>query len=179
MLPLILLVLAGCASSSKPVASTQASAESKKIDESFDPLSLNDEDIVFPLPEQLNKVEKPSNLPPEEMTPAESLQVENKLMEGFRLQLLSTKDLESATRSKAMAQEQFSDLQLKFYLEFDSPYYKVRTGDFKTRKEAEAVRGMVRSRGYPQAWIVKTKVWSNPEFPAAEDSSQLGTPEIN
>lgn len=179
VIPLIFLVLAGCASSSKPVSSTAASSQSKKMDESFDPLSLDDEDIIFPQPKQLNKAEQPSYLPPEEMTPAESLQVENKLMEGFRLQLLSTKDLESATRSKAMAQEQFSDLQLKFYLEFDSPYYKVRTGDFKTRQEAETVRGVVRSRGYPQAWIVKTKIWSNPEFPAAEDSSQLGTPEIN
>ena len=176
---LVLLVLAGCASSPKPVTTAVTTGDSRKIDESFDPLSLKDEDIVFPQPRQLDKIEQSSYLPADEIVPAESLQVENKLVEGFRLQLLSTKDLESATRSKAMAQEQFSDLQLKFYLEFDSPYYKVRTGDFKTRQEAETVRGVVRSRGYPQAWIVKTKIWSNPEFPAAEDPSQLGTPEIN
>jgi hypothetical protein len=176
---LVLLVLFGCASSPKPVTSDATSSDSRKIDETFDPLSLKDEDIVFPQPKQLDKTEQPSYLPAEKTVPAESLQVENKQLEGFRLQLLSTKDLESATRSKAMAQEQFSDLQLKFYLEFDSPYYKVRTGDFKTRQEAESMRGIVRSRGYPQAWIVKTKIWSNPEFPAVEDSSQLSTPEIN
>jgi hypothetical protein len=175
----IILVLAGCASSSRKATTTAASGELEKIDESFDPLSLNDEDIVFPQPKQIKSIEQPSDLPPEENIPAESLLQENKLIEWFRLQLLSTKDLASATRAKAMAQEQFSDLQLKFYLEFDSPYYKVRAGDFKTREEANALRGTVRSRGYPQAWIVKTKVWSNPEFPASESDDQLDSPDIN
>jgi hypothetical protein len=176
---IILLVLAGCASSSIQTTTTAASSASEKMDESFDPLSLDDEDIVFPQPTQKRSIEQPSDLPPGENIPAESLSPENKLIEGFRLQLLSTKDLASATRSKAMAQEQFSDLPLKFYLEFDSPYYKVRAGDFKTREEADALRGTVRSRGYPQAWIVKTKVWSNPEFPASEDNDQLDSPDIN
>jgi len=175
----MLLVLAGCASSSKQTTPGAGSSGLEKIDESFDPLSLNDEDIIFPQSKQKKNIEQPPDIPPEANIPLETLSQENKLIEGFRLQLLSTKDLGSATRSKAMAQEQFSDLQLKFYLEFDSPYFKVRAGDFKTREEAEALRGTVRSRGYPQAWIVKTKVWSNPESSATEGNNQLDSPDRN
>jgi len=63
-------------------------------------------------------------------------------------------------------------------LEFDSPYYKVRLGDFHIREEAEEIREIVRSRGYPKAWIVKSKIWSNPEFPALEDSTEVDSPEL-
>jgi len=93
--------------------------------------------------------------------------------------LLSTKDLENATRAKAIAMEQFTDVKVKFYLEFDSPNYKVRLGDFRTREEAEEIREIVRSMGYPKAWIVKSKIWSNPEFPSIEDSTVVNSPEFD
>lgn len=174
-----MVLILGCASSKPEKAVSSEPKSVLKFDESFDPFSLKDEDIVFPAPKQTKSYSEPSYLPAEENIPIENQLLENKLIEGFRIQLLSTKDLESANRSKAMAQERFSHLPLKFYLEFDSPYYKVRAGDFKTREEAESMRGIIRSRGYPQAWIVKTKVWSNPDFPAQTDSSAVGSPEIN
>ncbi len=174
-----IVMILGCASSKPEKAVSSEPQSVLKFDESFDPFSLKDEDIVFPVPKQTKSLSEPSYLPAEENIPIESQLLENKLIEGFRIQLLSTKDLENATRSKAMAQERLSNLPLKFYLEFDSPYYKVRAGDFKTREEAESMRGIIRSRGYPQAWIVKTKVWSNPDFPAQSDSSAVGNPEIN
>ena len=84
----------------------------------------------------------------------------------------------TTTRAKTIAAEQFSDIQVKFYLDFDSPYYKVRVGDFRSREEADNVREMVRSKGYPKAWIVKTKVWSNPIFTIETDSVQTEMPDI-
>lgn len=179
MVILWMVLMLGCASSTPEKAVSPESQSILKLDESFDPFSLKDEDIVFPVPKQTKSRSEPSYLPVEENIPIENQFLENKLIEGFRIQLLSTKDLESATRSKAMVQERLSNLPLKFYLEFDSPYYKVRAGDFKTREEAESMRGIIRSRGYPQAWIVKTKVWSNPDFPAPSDSSAVSHPEIN
>ena len=123
--------------------------------------------------------ETPVYLPFEEPVDIETAIEENVQLDGFRIQLLSTKDLENATRAKAIAVEQFNDVKVKFYLEFDSPNYKVRLGDFRTREEAEEIREIVRSMGYPKAWIVKSKIWSNPEFPSIEDSTVVDSPELD
>jgi len=169
----------GCASSKKEKVTPGVPETSGRLDESFDPLSLEEEDdLAFKTTQPQAVRETPVYLPLEEPGNQENIPVVNREMEGFRIQLLSTKDLESATRAKAIAMEQFEDVRVKFYLEFDSPYYKVRLGDFQSREEAEDVREIVRSRGYPKAWIVKSKVWSNPEFPILEDSTVVDSPEM-
>jgi hypothetical protein len=173
-----LLMIINCASSKKESTLPGAGSASEELDESFDPLSLDDEDIVFKEPPPVPVDETPLYLPVEDSVNFETAVAENKQIDGFRIQLLSTKDLENATRAKAIAMEQFIDVRVKFYLEFDSPYYKVRLGDFHNREEAEEIREVVRSRGYPKAWIVKSKIWSNPEFPVLEDSTEVDTPEL-
>ena len=127
----------------------------------FNLIPNEDDDITFKSPETKIINETPLYLPFEDTVDLEVAIEENKQIDGFRIQLLSTKDLENATRAKAIAMEQFTDIRVKFYLEFDSPYYKVRLGDFRTREETEEVREIVRSMGYPKAWIVKSKIWSN------------------
>lgn len=174
IIPLLMLVLwLGCAGTQKKKSEPAPPAQKATMDESFDPLSLNDEDISFPrepLPAPRRQLPKQSagstTQPPV---------IENKKIDGFRVQIFSTKDLERATRARAIAEEQFRDLGLHCYLEFDSPYYKVRIGDFKTREEAEKYRAEIRSRGYPRAWIVKTQIFSNPEFEVPADSAAVGT----
>jgi len=167
---LFLVFVLGCAGSRQRIPSPPPSKETSKMDESFDPLTLNDEDITFPETEETSPTESSFESPVEQ----ENLPVEeNKQVDGFRIQLFSTKDIENATRAKNIAAEQFSDLNEQIYLEFDSPYYKVRLGDFKTREESERVRDIVRSRGYPKAWIVKTKVWSHPQNQSPTDSQDI------
>lgn len=173
----VILFLAGCASTSKKEKPTPAGGGATSMDESFDPVILNDDDITFKSVRKETSIEEPQYLPREESPQIDTVSSTNHLVDGYRIQLLSTKDLESASRAKAIAMEQFSDIQVKFYLEFDSPYYKVRLGDFKTREEAESVREVVRSRGYPKAWIIKTRVWSSPEFPVQKDSLSVDTPD--
>ncbi len=174
---LVILFLASCASTKKKESAEPAGGGAAKMDESFDPLSLNDDDLTFESAQRKMEKEAPVYLPREEAPQMDTVASNNHLVDGYRIQLLSTKDLESASRAKAIAMEQFSDIHVKFYLEFDSPYYKVRLGDFKTREEAEHIRGVVRSRGYPNAWIIKTKVWSFPEFPTQKDSLSVDTPD--
>ena len=178
-LVVIIAVVGGCASSKKEQASSPDIDSRSRLDETFDPMSLNDDDLKFKEPEIKVNEESPQYLPILELEEDTLRTPLNELIEGFRVQLLSTKDLENATRAKAIATEQFSDVQVKFYLEFDSPYYKVRLGDFKTRAAAEYTRELVRSRGYPKAWIVKSKIWSNPEFPVEEDSTLIDSPEFD
>lgn len=163
----LLLLAVGCAGSSRKTKAAEPPVSAGRMDESFDPLTLNDEELV---------IEGGKTVPTTPVRPAEKPKTEpenlpqNKLVDGFRIQIISTKSLENATRAKQIASEQFSDLNLRFYLDFDSPYYKVRIGDFQTRKEAQKVRDIVRLRGYPKAWTVPARVWSHPELTAPADS---------
>ena len=171
----LLIFLFGCAGTKKQTGEQPPTGEKIKLDESFDPLLLDDEDIKFETKSKPAETVAQVNLLPEQKatTPI------NELVDGFRIQLISTKDLESATKAKLIAEEQFSDLQINFYLEFDSPYYKVRVGDFKSRDDAESIREVIRSRGYPKAWIVKTKVWTHPEINLMSDSTEVEIPKID
>jgi hypothetical protein len=164
---LLVIFMFNCSSSKKTIRDETPDKETPKFDESFDPLKLNDEKIEFK-----EEPEKPTDQ--QTVFPIEDnqqlLEDENKLTDGFRVQLYATKDIESATIAKKEAQFVFVDDSLSIYIEFDSPYYKLRIGDFKERDKAEAFREIAREKGYPSSWIVKTKVWSNPTIPIIEQN---------
>lgn len=54
---------------------------------------------------------------------------------GFRLMIISTSNREEAIAAKTTVYTYFPEL--KAYLWHQSPYYKVKAGNFKDRKEAE------------------------------------------
>ncbi len=168
----VCVVMLSCATTRKSVEPDTRSAPSTPgpaYDESFDPLTLQDEDLSFE--EAASPVEREQ---PETGTPggeAAARPKVNRLINGFRVQLLATKDIETATLAKKEAEFTFAGDSVGIYIEFDSPYYKLRIGDCRTREAAEQLRDLARSKGYPQAWIVRTRVWSNPNLPktAAEN----------
>ena len=43
------------------------------------------------------------------------------------------------------------------FIDFESPYFKVRVGNFQTRNNAEKLLEEVREKGYETAFIVQTK----------------------
>ena len=59
-----------------------------------------------------------------------------KTAKGFRLMIISTNNRDEAISAKAKVYTYFPEL--KAYLWHQSPYYKVKAGNFKDRKEAEA-----------------------------------------
>jgi len=59
-------------------------------------------------------------------------------MPGFRVQVISTMDRGKATAAKAKLMELFP--QYKTYLSYQSPYFRVRVGDFRTREDAEQLQ---------------------------------------
>lgn len=165
LVPGLFLFLLGCSSSSK-VTAPERETESNvpQYDESFDPLMLQDEDIEFPKNsaevanvETLPLPETPAAPPPEAQA--------NREVDGFRVQLFASKDIERTTLEKSEAEFVFAREGVAVYIEFDSPMYKVRIGDCRSREEAEQLREIARRNGYPSAWIVKTKVNTNPLLP--------------
>lgn len=66
---------------------------------------------------------------------------------GYRVQVFDDNNVRTA---KAHAQERKQMIQSRFpefqaYVTFNSPYWRVKVGDFRTRSEAEAAMGAIRS----------------------------------
>lgn len=169
-----IFIFAGC-SSSRTVSTPErvVEPESNGIDESFDPVMLQDEDIEFPVSK--TPLQPGEKLPLNEGSDTQlPVAAENKLIEGFRVQLFATQDIEKATLEKKEAEFSFAEDRIPVYIEFDSPMYKVRIGNCTTRDEAEQLRELARRKGYSTSWIVKTKVNSIPNLPQNEGEDSGG-----
>jgi hypothetical protein len=79
-----------------------------------------------------------------------------KTVDGFRIQLMASTSVEKLRMKKKAIEK---ELKLKIYIEHDEPYYKVYAGDFTQRNRADKALVKVKESGYPDAWIVKTKVF--------------------
>jgi hypothetical protein len=122
--------------------------------EDFDPLSLDDDDIVVtpdqkPTPEAEDEKPQPAIQKPiqEKSTP--------EIVQGFRVQLLATGDESQAREAQKSAIFRFEE---GVYLAFEPPLYKLRIGDCRTRKEAEELRQKAIRNGFDDAWIVPSKI---------------------
>ena len=62
----------------------------------------------------------------------------NGLFKGYRLQVLNTRSRDDAFKIKATLLENFPDE--KVYVLYQSPYFKVRVGNFVNREDAESFK---------------------------------------
>lgn len=149
-------LLAACAAQKEIVIEKQpaGSPGDQRYDESFDPLSLEDDDIVISradAPVVERKEETDNTLPQIERLPAREA-------EGFRVQIFATRSIEAATVAQQKALDQFMDLNYKVYLIYEAPLYRIRIGDALTRREADQIRDVAQQRGYDEAFVVRSKV---------------------
>lgn len=79
---------------------------------------------------------------------------------GFRVQILTTQTLDKAIRVKAEADSLLPNYNV--YIVYDSPYYKVRIGNFRARYEANQAVTYIAGHGFPSAWLVPDNVFRNP-----------------
>jgi hypothetical protein len=77
------------------------------------------------------------------------------VIEGFRIQLFATGDRFNAEKFQIELGKIYDK---KIYVIFEAPNYKVRIGNFIDRKSAEKVRSEFSKKGYPSAWIIRTKI---------------------
>jgi hypothetical protein len=75
--------------------------------------------------------------------------------DGYRIQIMYTDIRTDAYKNKGQMYKDFPDL--KSYVEYEEPYYKLRVGDFKTRLEATYFLQQVTTL-YAGAFIVKDKI---------------------
>ena len=85
----------------------------------------------------------------------------NGLWHGYRLQMLSTQSREKAFELKGKLLQRFPDQ--KAYTIYQSPYFKVRFGNFIDRDEAERYKKIL-SGIYPQAiYVVNDNIEYTPK----------------
>lgn len=94
----------------------------------------------------------------------------NGLYRGYRLQVINTRSREQAFQVKSELLRRFPDE--KTYLLYQSPYFKVRIGNFLERSAAEEFKRMV-AKQYPQGvYVIDDAI----EYkPTEQDEADLST----
>jgi hypothetical protein len=123
--------------------------------EDFDPLTLNEEDVKVQARAGANagQAETRSIVTPKtERTQSSG----GETAQGFRVQLMATTDRNQALEIKKNAMLKLRD---KIHLVYDPPHYKIRVGDCQTREQAKTIQEEAQANGFPDAWIVPSKIY--------------------
>ena len=89
--------------------------------------------------------------------PGNAAAPEGELVQGFRVQIYSTTDIDAAKAKKLEAESYFPSEW--FYLQYDPPTYKIRGGNFLQRYEAERFVRLAAEKGFGDSWAVPEKVF--------------------
>ena len=116
------------------------------FDENFDPSNLVEPNL------KLHLIVKPNDENPEFLNNP----IVDSIIDGFRIQVASTNDLDFANSLSNNIKDKFN---YETYIIFDSPNYKLRVGDFISRKNAETIRVNLIKNGFDKSWIIRTKVY--------------------
>lgn len=148
-------IMLACAPAPTPMPEKPVYDDKARVpqDESFDPLTLDEDDIIILPPSQL----KP--LPGEAISTniGSDSEAANIIVEapGYRVQLFST---ELEFEARLIEEEALVKFAESVYLIFDSPVYKIRVGDCASRAEANKLRQRAVDLGFQDAWVVQSKV---------------------
>ncbi len=82
-------------------------------------------------------------------------------MRGYRLMIINTNKRNEAIDAKTKIYTYFPEL--KAYLSYQSPYFKLRAGNFKTRDEAEKYRKMMTTMFPKGVFILNDIIEIKPE----------------
>ncbi|MEE9168667.1 MAG: SPOR domain-containing protein [bacterium] len=158
MILLFWLHLSSCAGTKETALQEEKPEEPAPsgIIEDIDPMSL--EEIDFTVESNLN-VEAESSEAYRYLTADRDDSTgatEEKLQKqpGYRVQIASVAIQEDADEIQLEAILEFEESEV--YLIFETPYYKIRVGDFVIRRDAEALQEKAVELGYGDAWIVRT-----------------------
>ena len=77
------------------------------------------------------------------------------IIEGFRVQILATKEL---AKAEQLQKDLSNILNQNIYIVFEAPNYKVRVGNFIDRNRAEVFRKNILNKGYTSSWIIRTRI---------------------
>lgn len=79
-------------------------------------------------------------------------------VKGFRLQIAALSDFNRTKEIEKRLSEELAQSEHAVHVDFYSPNYRIRVGDFKTRDEAKKIIPMLKNLGYRDCFIVPDKV---------------------
>ncbi|MFQ6113005.1 MAG: SPOR domain-containing protein [bacterium] len=148
ILPMLLLSCAAPEKVQRPPAESRTTRSFQNMNEDFDPITLDDDDIMIE-----NK--ETSSITFEDKWITETETREDSLATGFRVQLIQTTDPDEAKNVQRDAILRFDE---EVYRIFDPPFYKVRVGDFVNWYDAEKFQKLAIKKGFREAWVIRTKI---------------------
>lgn len=80
---------------------------------------------------------------------------------GFRIQVINTTDRNAAIEAKTTVYRLYPEL--KAYLMYQSPYFRLRVGNFETRDEAESYQRQLAREFKQNVYIVNDTIEVNPD----------------
>ena len=86
---------------------------------------------------------------------------------GYRLMIISTNNRDEALAAKTKIYTYFPEL--KAYLWYQSPYFRVKAGNFKDRKDAESYQERLNTYFPKGVFIMKDIIEVRPPKPGEED----------
>ena len=149
------MTIAGCSSSkdSAPGNGESAAGTMQRYEAEFDP-TLYNPDVAPYLAEELPPRSEPVRTTAGVANPSPS-----ELVQGFRVQIYASTNIDQAADQKEIAEELFPEEW--FYLVYDPPTYKIRAGNFLNRFEADRFLRDLRTEGFRDSWIVPDKILKN------------------
>ena len=75
--------------------------------------------------------------------------------EGYRLQIFESSSVEETNQTLRKFERSLKD---SVYMVFEAPLYKLRLGNFVTKKEAEKQKTNLNKKGYKNIWIVRSRI---------------------
>ncbi|MDE3000665.1 MAG: SPOR domain-containing protein [Gemmatimonadota bacterium] len=118
------------------------------IKEDFDPQTLDDDDFLLKPPSGAE------TLPVDQTAAAAPSLVQ---LDGFRVQIavVSSRERAGIVRNEA---ETKLGVPVHVYRDPDTGLHKVHAGNGRTATEVESLRRLAKSQGYPEAFIVRTRI---------------------
>ncbi len=96
----------------------------------------------------------------------ETTRANRRNMPGFRIQIINTNDRKVAINAKAKVYQLYPEL--KAYIQYQSPYFRLKVGNFKTKQEAEEYQSSL-SGDFPNGVsIVRDVIEVRPEIETVE-----------
>ncbi|MBN1273651.1 MAG: SPOR domain-containing protein [Candidatus Aminicenantes bacterium] len=92
----------------------------------------------------------------EEKKPAAKPEVKLRTMQGYRVQIAALNREEDAEKMAGDVRSILLDV--KVYVDYIPPYWKIRVGNCRTQREAAALKEQLVSAGYTTAWVVRSEI---------------------
>lgn len=158
----LIFLIVGCSASTgsryetkDETKSTTTTEEKKEVVEDFDITPYETEIDISTPPISTGK------LPPDvwyeySTSSPDSLRNIIGTTDGYRVQVLSTDDIDEANLVRSEIYEKTSRKEV--YIIFEPPFYKVKVGDFTSKSEAENLRFNLNQLGYTESKVVQETV---------------------